>query len=101
MLMENNFINDLTKQIGFICDPRSSTLIDTLQIFTFRIMFAVQEFGSNQQMVKSKNLTKQMKGMTIDTQMKTPDFLIQGKTIKIMNVQINLLHSRKGFDNLF
>ena len=82
MLMENNFINDLTKQIGFICDPRSSTLIDTLQIFTFRIMFAVQEFGSNQQMVKSKNLTKQMKGMTIDTQMKTPDFLIQGENKK-------------------
>ena len=101
MLMENNFINDLTKQIGFICDPRSSTLIDTLQIFTFRIMFAVQEFGSNQQMVKSKNLTKQMKGMTIDTQMKTPDFLIQGKNKNIMNDQIYLSHFRKGFENHF
>ena len=42
-----------------------------------------------------------MKGMTIDTQMKTPDFLIQGKNKNIMNNQIYLSHCRKGFENHF
>lgn len=62
-------------QIRFICVPQQSVLVDTLQIFSFRIMFAVQEFGLNQHQVQA-NVTKKMAGLTIASNNKTPDTLI-------------------------
>ncbi|CAG5098680.1 Oidioi.mRNA.OKI2018_I69.XSR.g15883.t1.cds [Oikopleura dioica] len=58
MLIENGFVGDLVERLDFVFSTEQSMLVNTLQIFAMRIIYAVQEFGVHQYRIELKPSSK-------------------------------------------